>query len=396
MKKIILTTLCCLFITCAYGQTQDDSLLTEKRRFHLAQFTTFGGQVIPNVNVGWESYGKLNEKKDNVVLITHYFSGNSHAAGKYHPSDKQAGYWDALIGPGKAIDTNRFYVLSVDSLVNLSANNPNVITTGPASINPTTGKPYGLDFPVVTIGDFVNVQKALLESLGISSLYAVVGPSMGSMQAIEWAATYPSWVGRMIAVIPAAQSDAWTTAALEQWAMPIRLDANWNEGNYYEQTPPTEGLTAALMLITQQALSPAFFNQQGDSLAYSPLEAGPLEDIRQSHSIVNWLYQRAKSRAGQMDANHLLYLVRACQLFVAGHQGSLQNGLKNIQAKTLFIPAQSDLLLMPYMAELSHGLLQAQGNNTHIAPLEGQSGHLEGLLNIQEKAKTIRQFLENE
>lgn len=396
MNKIILTILCCLFFSFSYANDADDVLLTQKQSFQLPQFKTFGGDVIAEVKVGWESYGTLNEQKDNVVLITHHFSGNSHAAGKYHKNDSQAGYWDALIGPGKAIDTNHFYVISVDSLANLGAYNPNVITTGPSSINPKTQKPYGLDFPVVTIRDFVNVQKALLESLGITSLHAVVGPSMGSMQAIEWASAYPEWVPRMIAVIPAAQSDAWTTAALEQWAMPIRLDANWNNGDYYQGTPPIEGLTAALMLITQQALSPTFFNRQGTQLGYTSLENGPLHDIRQSHSIVKWLYNRAKGRASQMDANNLLYLVRACQLFVAGHQDSLQNGLKNIKAKTLFIPAQSDLLLMPYMAELSQDLLQKQGNNTAISPLTGQSGHMEGIMNIQEKANRIRQFLEQD
>ena len=136
-------------------------------------------------------------------------------------------------------------------------------------------------------------KKALLESLGINKLYAVAGPSMGSFQAIEWATAYPEWVPRMISVIGAVQSDAWTTAALEHWAAPITLDPLWLEGNYPKDQPPKAGLTQSLMLITQQALHPDFFNQV---VKHSALEQGPLQDIRAKHKIVNWLQNRAQSR----------------------------------------------------------------------------------------------------
>ena len=234
MARIFL--LCCALLLAlpAVVAASEEVLLTTKQRFSMPSYTTVGGRTINSLQVGWESYGKLNQAKDNVILITHYFSANSHAAGKYHPDDAAPGYWDAIIGPGKAIDINQYFVISVDSLANLNAHDPNVITTGPSSINPDTGKPYGLDFPVVTIKDFVNVQKAVLESLGVSKLHAVIGPSMGSMQALEWAASYPDWVPRMVSVIGTGDSDAWTTAALEQWAIPIRLDKNWQEGDYYD------------------------------------------------------------------------------------------------------------------------------------------------------------------
>ena len=372
------------------------TLMTEKQVFTTTNFKTYGGKTIPEVNVGWESYGELNAAKDNVILITHYFSGNSHAAGRYSADDAEPGYWDAIIGPGKAIDTNKYFVISVDSLVNLSAYDPNVVTTGPASINPETGKPYGLTFPVVTIRDFVNVQKLVLESLGISKLHAVVGPSMGSMQAQDWAATYPEWVPRMVAVIPAAQADAWTAAALEQWAIPIRLDKNWNKGDYTREAPPKDGLVAALMSITLQALHPDFFNQTGQALGYTPQEQTPLNDIHTTHSIVNWLRGRAEERADLMDANHLLYLVRANQLFVTGYAGSLEAGLKNVKAKTLYLPAKTDLLLMPYMAEKPYSILKSQGKNTQIDYLEGALGHLEGVADISQKADLLRAFLNDE
>ena len=350
-------------------ETNQPTLITKKETFSMQSFTTFGGKTINNVKVGWEAYGQLNADKSNVILITHHFSGTSHAAGVYEENDKKTspntGYWNALIGPGKAIDTDIYYVVSVDSLVNLNAYDKNVVTTGPATINPETGKPWGLDFPVVTIRDFVNVQKALLESLGVQKLHAVVGPSMGSMQAIDWASAYPDWVPRMISVIGTAGSDAWTTVALSHWAMPIRLDANWHEGSYSRQNQPTEGLVASLMMITQHALYPTYFNQQGNKLGYQAVEQAPLEHINAQHSIVKWLEKRARQRAEKMDANHLLYLVRACQLFVAGHGNNLEEGLKDIQAETLFLPASTDLLLMPYLAESAHNQLKGLGKKAN-------------------------------
>ena len=373
---------------------QHSSMLVEKRIFSLDSFTTFGGQTIKQVKVGWEAYGTLSPNKDNVVLITHYFSGSSHAAGKYSPDDASPGYWDSIIGPGKAIDTNKFYVVSVDTLANLNAFDERVITTGPASINPDTGKPYGLSFPVVTIRDFVNVQKALLESLGITKLHAVVGPSMGSMQAIDWAAAYPDWVERMISVIGSAQSDAWTTSALEHWATPIKLDTHFNSGDYYDASAPTSGLVASLMLITQNALTPAFFNLQGSKLQAEDTSA--LAHINNEPAIVAWLRKRAEARSAKMDANHLLYLVRACQLFIAGHQGSLTAGLSNIKAKTLFIPSSSDLLLMPYLSQEAHKQLNELGNDTHYLELDGNLGHLEGVSNISAQAAAIKTFLEKD
>lgn len=380
----------------AQGKTEPLALV-EKQRFEMADFVTFGGKTIKQVQVGWESYGELNAGKDNVILITHYFTATSHAAGRYAKDDAQAGYWDAIIGPGKAIDTNQYFVISVDSLVNLNVNDPHVITTGPASIDPDTGKVYGMSFPVVTIRDFVNVQKAVLESLGITTLHAVIGPSMGSMQAIDWAAAYPEWVPRMISVIGSAQSDAWTTSLLEQWAIPVRLDPNWQQGNYYNTVPPSAGLTAALMFITQDALTPAFFIATGQQSAvnFSALESGPLHDIRQSHSIVNWLQERAASRAKLMDANHLLYLVRANQLFIAGYQQDLASGLQKLKAKTLFLPSHNDLLLMPYLAKDAYKILKKQGKTTEYQELNGDLGHLNGVSNITEQAQKIADFLAN-
>lgn len=387
------------------GSKVSANMLVEKQQFETQDFVTYGGKTIKQVRVGWESYGTLNAKKDNVILITHYFTGNSHAAGKYNEDDQQAGYWDAIIGSGKAIDTERFFVISVDSLVNAGVHDPHVITTGPASIDPSTGKPYGLSFPVVTIRDFVNIQKAVLESLGISKLYAVVGASMGSMQAIDWAAAYPQWVPRMISVIGSAQSDPWAVATLEQWATAIRLDNNWQEGNYYGSQKPEAGLTAALVQITLSSLHPDFINQVGasNSIGHISLEAAPLNDIRQPYKLIKWLQGRAQLRARTMDANHILYLVRANQLFVAGHpaltgltknqQENLQFGLKDMRAKSLFLASVNDLLLRPELAKHAVSTLTKLGKSAEYQEIQGEAGHLNGLTNIASQTQRISNFL---
>lgn len=376
-----------LFCTSLYAET----MMVEKQTFNIKAFSTFNGKVIKDVNVGWESYGKLNADKSNAILIAHYFTGSSHAAGKYSASDPKAGYWDAIIGPGKAIDTNKYFVLSVDTLVNAAVHDSNVVTTGPATLNPDTGKPYGLSFPVVTIRDFVNVQKTLLDSLGVNKLHAVVGASMGSLQAIDWAAAYPDRVPRLVSVIGMGQADAWTALALHQWGVPITLDPAWNGGNYYDSLGPINGLTGSLMLITQQALHPEFINQVRAN--HSPLEESPMQNILANHKVVDWLQQSARKRAKTMDANHVLYLIRACQLFVAGHNGDMQKGLSQIKAKSLFLPSRGDLLLMPYMVKEAHTQLKKLGKESEYEEIIGSQGHLDGIYSIQNHAEKLRSFL---
>lgn len=361
--------------------------LVQKQQLELAHFTTQSGVELKQVKVGWEAYGTLNADKSNVILITHYFSGTSHAAGKYRTTDATPGYWDSIIGPGKAIDTNQFYVLSVDSLANLNAFSPDVITTGPASVNPDTGKPYGLTFPVVTIRDFVEVQKALLDKLGIKKLYAVIGPSMGSFQAIEWAVSYPEKVERLMPVIGTAYIDSFSAVRLERWAQPIKQDPNWNKGAY-PLTQQPEGLTRALAYVIQDALHPDLFNQSYPAPA---LDKAIHQDIQAELPAWNQLLSAAKQRSVQMDANSLLYLVRASQLWRAGMGDHWQQKLKNVKAKTLWLPATGDLLLTPAMAKQS----KAQMPQATYEEISGQAGHLDGLLNIQSKAEQIRQFLAN-
>ena len=367
-----------------------EPLLVEKQRFTLDTFTTENGQVITPVNIGWEAYGKLNADKSNVILITHYFSGSSHAAGKYHADDAAAGYWDAIIGPGKAIDTNKFYVISSDTLVNANVFDPNVITTGPATVNPASGKPYGVSFPVVTIGDFVEVQKALLDSLGIKKLHAVIGPSMGSFQAIEWAVRYPDKVARLIPVIGSAYMDTYSAIKLQRWAYPILQDPAWHNGNYYAKGQPWQGLSTALAYITQDALHPDGFNPRypvisSDTALHQNISALP--------QAWQQLMTQARQRAAKQDANHILYLVRASQLWRAGMGDNWQQALSRVKAKTLFLPASGDLLLPPALSQHSVTAMTDAGNSPQYAEIPGNFGHLDGVVGIAAVAQQISAFL---
>ncbi|WP_406663017.1 homoserine O-acetyltransferase [Gallaecimonas sp. GXIMD1310] len=364
--------------------------LVEKHRFEMANFTTQSGVTLPQVQVGWEAYGKLNADKSNVILITHFFSGTSHAAGRYAESDPLPGYWDAIIGPGKAIDTNKYYVISIDTLANANAFDPHVITTGPASINPKTGKPYGMSFPVVSIRDFVRVQKAVLDSLGIHKLHAVVGPSMGSFQALDWAVAYPDEVERMVSVIGAGETDPWTVFGLERWADAIKGDPAWNHGDYYDKGQPRAGLDRALAYIIYDATYPTGF----DATYTAPRDEAPKKDIHAGFKSIAELMEHAAVRAHYQDANSILYLVRASQIFMAGYDGNLEDNLKRIKAKTLFMPATHDQLLMPHLAKETYQMLKKLGNDTHYQEITGPWGHLDGLMTIQTQAKVLKKFLD--
>lgn len=368
-------------------------MFVSKKCFEFQNFTTLNGRLIPEVQLGWESWGQLNAQKDNAILITHYFSGSSHAAGRYSEQDALPGYWDALIGPGKPLDTDRYFVFSCDTLVNQEPFNPQVITTGPASINPQTGQRWGLDFPVVTIADFVATQKRLAESLGIEKLHAVMGPSMGSLQALQWAIDYPESVERMISVIGMGEADAWTCLGLQQWAEPILADPLWQEGRYYDAQPPVQGVVQTLMQINRQALSPELINRT--FFQHHPMEKEALDSILGEYRLIKRFRADCQARAAFADANHLLYLIRANQLFLAGQGDSLQEGLAKIQAKCLFLPAAQDQMLQPYLARHTHNELLKLGKSSQYREIHGSWGHLDGIYTLPTQADLLTEFLES-
>jgi len=364
----------------------------EKKTFAMPQYQTVAGRTIKNVRVGYETYGTLNAARDNVVLVCHFFSGTSHAAGKYNPSDAAPGYWDAIIGSGKPVDTDKYFVISSDTLVNLSPKDPNVVTTGPASIDPDTGKPYGMTFPIVTVRDFVNVQKALLDSLGVRKLHAVMGASMGALQTFEWAAAYPDMVERIVPVIGTAELGAYGIGWANIWAAPIKLDPNWKNGDYYGGLEPTAGLAEALKIVTLHARHYGWAAKTfGRKLASPDKDPGKTWDAK--YAIEDTLDKVAAARAKASDANSFLYLVRANQLFVTGHKGSLEEGIRDIKARTLLLPAASDLLLFPDYSKQALDLLRKNGRDVSYAEIPGDGGHLDGVLAIAQVGGQIRDFL---
>lgn len=376
------------FATSADAQT----LMVEKKVFELPSYTTQGGRTLKNLKVGWESYGTLNADKSNAILICHFFSGNSHAAGQYDTRDAAPGYWDAIIGPGKAIDTDRYFVLASDTLVNLNTGDPNTTTTGPASVNPDTGKPYALDFPVVTIGDFVNVQKALVESLGIRKLALVAGPSMGALQTYEWAASHPEMVAKAMPVIGAAEADAQLIAWLDVWAAPILVDPNWNNGDYYGRTPPNAGLAKALAVVTLQAnhadWADATFGRRPAKADQPPAKA-----LANKFQIQSILDNSGEARAKLSDANHFLYLIKANQLFSAGGV-SLADAASRIKAPLLLISQPKDLVFTADAVAATADALKQAGADVTQVYLKGTRGHLDGVISMKQAEGAIRAFLE--
>jgi homoserine O-acetyltransferase len=368
--------------------------IVEKKTFTMQSYTTVNGETIQDVRVGWEAYGSLNQARDNVILIPHFFSGTSHAAGRY-TEDGARGYWDSIIGSGKPIDTDKYYVISVDSLVNLNTGNSNVVTTGPASTNPETGEPYGMDFPIVEIGDFVRVQKRLLENLGIEKLHAVMGASMGALQAYDWASRYPDAVERVIPVIGSGFADPFLIGWLDIWAQPIRLDPNWNGGDYYGGEPPKAGLAAALKTVTLHAQNWPWA-QKAFGRKWASEDADPAKSFDNKYAVEATLDKVAQDRAATSDANHFLYLVKANQLFVAGGKDTPEAGLKAIDAPTLMLQAQGDLVFFPGLADQTQRMIESDGTPVERAAIPGDRGHLNGVLNIQSRGEEIRAFLNQE
>ena len=363
-------------------------LLTEKKFFTLPQYTTVGGKPIKNVRVGYETYGKLNAAGDNAVFIPHFFSGTSHAAGRYKADEKAAGYWDAIIGPGKAIDTDKYFVVSADTLVNLNVKNPLVGTTGPATINPDTGKPYGSAFPVVAMRDSVRVHKALVDSLGVKKLKAVAGASGGSIQAMDWAAEYPDFVERVIHVIgPGLDIHPYVIGLLDLWMMPIKLDPHWKGGDYFGGPEPTEGVAQALKTVTLTALD---FGWAEKAHAYKWAADGknPADSMANLFAIEDSLYKTGLARAAATDGAHFVWMAKANQLY------NVEKEQSRIKAKLLFLPAKTDHIFPPELSRRWAERLRAQGNHVELYEIDGTNGHLDGLFSIGKVADRIKEFLE--
>jgi len=360
------------------------------------------------VRVAYETYGELSPHRDNVILVCHALSGDAHAAGfaKTPPAEstrdgfgaedrdgsagKGLGWWDGMIGPGKAFDTDRFFVVSTNLLGGCRG------TTGPSSIDPTTGEPYGPDFPVITVGDMVRTQRAVLDVLGIERLAAVTGGSLGGMQAFEWAIQFPGQVDAVVAIASThalyPQGVAWNAIARNA----IMGDPAWQGGRYYGTgRKPDAGMGVARMVGHVTYLSaPALDEKFGRRLQFA-------DDIRYTitepeFEVENYLRHQADSFVRRFDANTYLYTSRALTYFDLARQyggGSLAQALDSLLARTLLIAFSSDWLYPPSASREIEEALRALGKPVECHVIEAPYGHDCFLLEEARQTPIIRQFL---
>ena len=347
-----------------------------------------GGRLGP-ITVAYETMGTLNDDKNNVILIAHALSGDSHVAGYYSADDPKPGWWDTMVGPGKGIDTNRYFVICSNVLGGCMG------TTGPASLNPATGRPYGLDFPVVTIGDMVKVQKALLDHLGITKLLAAVGGSIGGMQVIEWAINYPQMVTAAILLATTTRHSALAIAFNEIGRQAIMSDPNFNKGDYYHGLKPDLGLALARMVghvtyLSDEALRSKFGRrlQDRDNLAF---------DFEANFQVESYLRYQGSKFVQRFDANSFLYITKAADYFDVGRQhgnDSEVEAFAGVTAKILAISFTSDWLYPTYQSRDMVKAMKKNGLDVSFCEIEAKCGHDAFLLPNERQSTLINRFLD--
>lgn len=346
-----------------------------------------GGGVLEEVRLCYESWGRLNETRSNAILICHALTGDAHAAGRYTATDRKPGWWDEAIGPGKAIDTDRYFVLCSNVLGGCQG------STGPSSINPATGEAWGADFPAVTVRDMVRAQARLLEQLGIERLHAVIGGSLGAMQALEWGATFPERVERVVAIGGAGRFHPQGIALNEVQRQAILHDPAYQGGRYYGTPGPVHGLATARMLgmITYRS-DPSMWAQFGrEQRPGAPAVARPEEVAFQVESYLHHQGQRLVER---FDANSYLYLTRAMDLMDLGRgRESYEGAHALIRARVLAVGIASDLLFPPYLQRETVELVRAAGGDASYIEMSSIWGHDAFLVDWGEIAGRVRSFL---
>ena len=366
-----------------------------------------GRELFP-IQIAYETYGALSPERDNVILVCHALSGDAHAAGfakmptaastrdGFAADDrdgaigKSLGWWDGMIGPGKAFDTDRFFVVSTNLLGGCRG------TTGPSSINPATGRPYGSDFPVITVADMVRTERAFLDELGIDRLAAIAGGSLGGMQAFEWAILYPDQVDSIVAIASThaiqPQGVAWNAIARNA----IIADPAWQGGHYYGTgRQPDAGMGIARMVghityLSAQSLGTKFGRhlQFADDIRYTLTEP--------EFQVENYLRYQADSFVKRFDANTYLYTSRALTYFDLARQygnGMLVDALRNVSARTLLIAFSSDWLYPPAGSEELAAALRALGKDVELHIIDAPYGHDCFLLEEARQTPMVQQFL---
>ena len=344
--------------------------------------TLKSGKTLNAVDIAYETYGKLNENKDNAILVLHALTGSAHAA-YYHKDSEKVGWWDDMIGSGKAFDTDKYFIISSNVLGGCYG------TTGPASINPDTGKPYALDFPVITIEDIVDVQKKLIDYMGIKKLI-VAGGSMGGMQAIEWSIRYPEYISSTILIATSSRLNAQGIAFNAVARNAILTDINFNNGNYYDKTPPASGLAIARMIghityLCEEAMFKKFGREFKDT---------PSFDFGIDFQVESYLEHQGKIFVDRFDANSYLYITKALDYYdpIKEH-GSLENAFKNSNSRFLVISFSTDWLFTTAQSKQMVNALVTMNKDVSFVELESKCGHDAFLLEFEKQTKIIKSFL---
>ncbi|MGA3019339.1 MAG: homoserine O-acetyltransferase [Bryobacteraceae bacterium] len=343
------------------------------------------GATLGPVEIAYEAYGALNAAKSNAILVLHAFSGDAHAAGP-GPEDGKPGWWDNMIGPGKAFDTDRYCVICSNVLGGCRG------TTGPASISPATGCPYALTFPVITIGDMVRLQRMLVDSLGIPRLLAVTGGSMGGMQALEWAVAHPDRVVSAIPIAATARHSAQQIAFNEVGRQAIMADPNWNGGDYYGKEPPARGLAVARMVghityMSDHSMREKFGRRLRGKEAFG-------FDFEVDFEVENYLRYRGTQFVSRFDANSYLYISKAMDYFdLTGGQASLAVAFQPARARFLVISFSSDWLYPSYQSQEIVRALRARNCDVAYVELQSSYGHDAFLVDVGEQSALVRGFL---
>lgn len=371
--------------------------------FNFDELILDSGLKLGPVTIAYETYGKLNDKKNNAILILHALSGTPHVAGFNSPEEKSPGWWDLMVGPGKPMDTNKYFIICSNVLGSCYG------STGPSSINPKTNKPYGLTFPVVTIHDMVRAQKKFLDHLGIGKLVTVIGGSMGGMQAIDWCLQFPDVPESAIVIASCAEQSAQEIAFDAVGRNAITSDPDWSKGDYYGKTTKLKGLAVARMVghityLSEEGMDKKFgrkLQSSSNTYAYSILakEKNPeLSDFEnkfdREFTVESYLAHQGKKFTDRFDANSYLYITKAMDYFDAAVRyggGSLKQAMKRVEAEMLIISFTSDWL---YSSAQSKAIVEAMRvNNKDVSYMEIKSQHGHDAFLLDKKGINENRFL---
>lgn len=345
------------------------------------------GKTISPVNIRFETYGELNSGKNNAILLLHALSGDAHAAGFHSDTDPKPGWWDDMVGPGKAFDTSKYFVVCSNIIGGCSG------STGPRSLNPVSGKRYNLDFPVITIGDMVRAQHRLMLHLGIDKWLAISGGSMGGMQALQWAVDYPEAVGGVIAIATTPKISPQGIAFNWVGREAIKNDPNWINGNY-EDKVPEQGLATARMLAHITYLSDeSMLNKFGRNLQKSDRYS---YDFNFDFAVESYLQYQGRRFVERFDANSYLYITRAIDYFdLSATKDSLAEAFKHVSSPFLVVSITSDWLFPPYQSEQMVNALVENDIEVSSCVIDSSYGHDAFLLEVETLSRLVSDFLRN-